>query len=88
MSVILENTVKGIPCQIRVDQFYIQPRWKGSPHTCPSSDDYYGYTEVNYTVLDRRGREAPWLEKKITADEDKRICDEIEDYYLTNEEGL
>jgi hypothetical protein len=38
--------------------------------------DYYGYTEFDYTVCDRRGRPAPWLEKKLTRADEARIHDE------------
>jgi len=75
---LLEYVVCGIPCTIRVDTFtYVEP-WKGSPMTCPSADDFYGYTDVEFTVCDRNGREADWLERKM--DDDDR--DDVEQFIL------
>ena len=61
-----DHSISGIPCQIGVTHFFRQAPWRGSAHTCPSSDDYYGITEMEYDVLDRRGRPAEWLERKMT----------------------
>lgn len=68
-----ESTVAGIPCQIEVDVFIHVPPHRGSPHSCDSDVDYYGYTEVGFSVMDRRGRYAAWLERKMTEDERERI---------------
>ena len=76
-----DSRAAGIPCQIRVDEYTVVPPWRGSASTCPSSDDFYGYEEIIYTVLDRRGREAMWLERKITADMDEQILEEIRGQY-------
>lgn len=62
--------IAGIPCQIRIDSYYHQ---KPMGVTAASDLDCYGYTEVEYTVLDRRGYAAPWLAKKITDDIDSEI---------------
>lgn len=54
----------GIPCQIAVTGFR---RVEGSySYNAPSDADFYGYTDYDYEVLDRRGRPAPWLEKKVS----------------------
>jgi hypothetical protein len=39
--------------------------------------DYYGYTESEWVVLDRRGRPAAWLERKLTDAERSRIEQEV-----------
>ena len=44
---------------------------------CDSDQDCYGYAEIEFTVLDRRGREAPWLTRKLTPDDVERIETEI-----------
>lgn len=51
-----DHRIAGIPCQIGVTHFFRQAPWKGSAHTAPSDMDYYGYTEMEYDILDRRGR--------------------------------
>lgn len=48
----------------------------------PSADsdwDCYGYAEVEFEVLDRKGYRAPWLEKKMTAEDRQRIEQELLD---------
>ena len=71
-----DSTIQGIPCQIVVTHFEHTPPWRGHPHECPSDLDYYGYTELEYNVLDRKGYKASWLEAKITDEDDARIQQE------------
>jgi hypothetical protein len=35
--------------------------------------DYYGYRDAEWEVLDRRGRPAAWLERKLTDADCQRI---------------
>jgi hypothetical protein len=79
-ELVFDTRIAGIPCQIGVTYFHYQPPWRGSAHTCDSDVDYYGYTELEYDVLDRRGRPAAWLEKKI--DDDIRTDIQLEAYQL------
>jgi hypothetical protein len=54
----------GIPCLIGVTTFR---RVRGHrSFNAPSDLDYYGYVEVEWEVLDRKGRPAPWLDRKLT----------------------
>jgi hypothetical protein len=41
--------------------------------------DYYGYSECEWEVLDRNGRPAAWLERKLTDADRSRIDQEIEE---------
>lgn len=41
--------------------------------------DCYGYTEVEFEVLDRRGYPAPWLERKLNSGDKNAIEQEIID---------
>lgn len=70
----IQTTVSGIPCIARVTYFHKQeplgPR-------ADSDWDCYGYTECDFDILDRRGRPAPWLERKLTDADRERITDEI-----------
>ena len=51
---------------------------KGSySYNAPSDLDYHGYTELDYTICDRRGRPAPWLERKASKDDIANIEEEI-----------
>ena len=68
MSYIAEIDIRvaGIPCIVAVTHFECV---KGSFSYHAASDmDYHGYTECEFEVLDRKGRRAPWLERKLTDD--------------------
>ena len=71
----IETRVAGIPCIIGVIDY---SSTSGSYNRNAASDwDYYGYTESEWEVCDRRGRPAPWLAKKLTSKEESRIEREI-----------
>jgi len=71
----IESRVAGIPCLIGVSHFDCV---RGSYSYNAASDmDYYGYTESEWDVLDRRGRPAAWLERKLTSADRDRIEQEI-----------
>jgi hypothetical protein len=73
----IESTVAGIPCLIGVIEF---SSVRGSySYNAPSDMDYYGYTESDWEVLDRRGRPAAWLDRKLTGADRCRIEREIEE---------
>lgn len=70
----IKSRVAGIPCLIRVDYVHIT---KGT-YSCQAEtpDEYYGDCTIEYTICDRRGRPAPWLEKKAN-DQDRRDIEEL-----------
>ena len=71
MKNLFETKIQGIPCTIDV---HLATRVNGSHSYSAASDfDFHGYTEFQYTVCDRRGRPAPWLEKKMTKADEERI---------------
>lgn len=64
---VIEANICGIPCLAAVINF---TSVKGSfSHNAPSDVDYYGYEEIDYVILDRRGYRARWLERKIENDD-------------------
>ncbi len=65
--------IAGIPCVIAVTYLSHTSSWKGSIVNCPSDMDFYGYTEIEYEVLDSKGYISPWLQKKITPSINKEI---------------
>jgi hypothetical protein len=69
----VESRVAGIPCLIGVKTYNVVKPWGCSVYTCPSSGDWYGFTELEFDVLDQRGRPAKWLEKKLTERDRERI---------------
>ena len=71
----IESRVAGIPCIIGVVEYECV---KGSYSRNAASDwDYYGYADSTWEVLDRRGRPAPWLQRKVGDDDVERIEAEI-----------
>jgi hypothetical protein len=75
----IETRVAGIPCIIGVVNYECV---RGSYSRNAASDwDYAGYTESDWEVLDRRGRPAPWLQRKVGDDDVERIESEIQDYF-------
>ena len=73
----IESTVAGIPCLIGVTEF---SSVRGSySYNAPSDKDYYGDTECEGGVLDRHGRPAAWLERKLPDADRSRIDQEIEE---------
>lgn len=79
----IETTIAGIPCVVKVVDFV---RVHGSySYDAPSDLDYSGYVSMDYEVCDRRGRPAPWLERKLTPKERARIEEEITGHFCAHE---
>lgn len=75
----IETTIAGIPCLICVTHYECV---QGSYNYHAASDmDYYGYSEAEWEVLDRKGYKAAWLERKLTARDHDRINAEIDQYF-------
>ena len=65
------SKVAGIPCIIEVDRLYVT-EGNYSPQA-ETPEEYHGACEIEFTVFDRKGRYAAWLEKKLTDDDRARI---------------
>lgn len=80
MDEIIEIRIAGIPATVRLHSYRVVKPWYGSPQSAPSDLDYYGFTEMDYTICDRNGREAPWLERKVDDAEREAIELQIHDH--------
>ena len=69
-----DTTIAGIPAQIGVVHYMKAP----ATYRGHSDLDYWGYTECDWEVLDRKGYKADWLSKKLSQTEINRIENEIE----------
>jgi hypothetical protein len=82
MDIEIESRVAGIPCLIRLGRVDIT-QGTYSPQA-DNQDEYFGHTDIEFEVLDRRGRHAPWLERKLTDDNtsdiEQQLLKEIEAY--------
>jgi hypothetical protein len=72
---MIDTQIAGIPCKVKCT--YYEPedpgRSWGPPEDCWPPEP----AVVDFTVLDRRGRPAPWLERKLQAEDIERIECEI-----------
>jgi hypothetical protein len=73
----IETRVSGITCLIGVIEYTAIP---GDSHA-DSDLDFYGYVESSWQLLDRRGRPAAWLERKLN-DIIRRDVDETVNKYM------
>lgn len=81
-QVEIECRIAGIPCLVGLVTYQ---QVKGSFDYHAGSDvDYLGYTDIEYDVLDRNGRLAPWLERKMTDQDHYAICKAVKEYFLMN----
>lgn len=69
------TTIAGIPCQVDLTHYSAPSpsRVDAEPDYCHEGDA----EEMEFEVLDRRGRQAPWLARKLTSAETSRIEDEL-----------
>ena len=69
--------IAGIPCRIKITSYI---RQKPLGPRADSDIDCYGYTDAEYTVLDREGYPALWLDRKIKDEDNERILALIDNY--------
>lgn len=81
----IQTRICGIPCQARVTRYFVQPPL--GPQ-CDSDWDCHGYTDIEFEVLDRRGRPAPWLAAKLTDKDESRIKTQIIEEYESERECI
>jgi hypothetical protein len=65
-QVLVEIRAAGIPALAGVTHYAYQAPFLGSPNRCASDWDYYGCEELEWDLLDRKGRRAPWLDRKLS----------------------
>jgi hypothetical protein len=61
IGALVETRIAGIPCIVRV------LTWEYDPPCCT----------LEYDVLDRRGKPASWLDRKITGKDEDQIQDDV-----------
>lgn len=68
------TTVCGIPCGVVIESFtdveHDFTSWA-------SPDDYYGYTDSEWFIVDRKGYNAKWLTDKMTEDDHNEVNSEV-----------
>ena len=71
-----ETTIAGIPCGIIVDHYECVPPSTLPAQLCDSDLDFHGYTDFEFTVVDRKGYKADWLHAKVTDEDGDRLLAE------------
>lgn len=81
-DITLEDPETGIeyPAVLVVDSYFRQPPHKGSPLTCDNPNDYYGYTDLDYRILDQYGEESDALEALVTLEDQAEFEAMYEEY--------
>jgi hypothetical protein len=76
---IFDTKVAGIPCQCSVTHYLPgTPEYiNGLPENCYPAEP----EEFEFDILDRRGKPALWLEKKLTPADHERL---LEEFHVTN----
>jgi hypothetical protein len=72
-QVLVEIRAAGIPALAGVTHYSYQAPFRGSPNRCASDWDYYGFEEIEWDLLDRKGRPAPWLARKLSPQDREEI---------------
>ena len=71
----METRISGIPCIVK---YKIYGKYKPAKIDAPPEFCYEAeYPEIEFTVCDRNGRPAPWLELKMNDEDRQRIEVEI-----------
>ena len=70
-----DSRIHGIPCQIEVTY---STKYEPATHDDPECGG-----DFEYTVLTTKGKPAPWLQSKVTDEDDERLYEE----YLSVIEG-
>lgn len=81
---MMQTSIQGISCQVRVDTLHIT-KGNYSPQA-ETPDEFYGYKDIEFSVFDRKGYPAGWLEDKMTDEDCYRIEQEIIEEAKQNEE--
>ncbi len=77
LDISIQTRIAGIPCIAQVTHYMAGDpgRVSGPPEHCYPPDP----GELDWIILDRRGRPAPWLERKMTDQDIDRIGSKLLD---------
>jgi hypothetical protein len=83
MNLRIETTVKGgLPCIAKILHYFQQPP---QGPLAESSDDCYGYEEIEFELLTAKGKPALWLNRNISKSDADRIESEISAFMNVND---
>ena len=87
MSLTFNTKIGGIPCQCEVT-FYSPPSPMRITGTGYGDAEPPEYEEFEFTVLDRKGYKAPWLQRKLTSADASRLTEEAKAATFADKYGV
>ena len=84
---IFTTKIAGIPCQCEVI-FHTKPEPMRITGSGFGDAEPPVLEDIEYQILDSKGRKAPWLAKKLTQADDYRLRDEFEAAALADKYGI
>lgn len=48
----IDGRIEDVEIDVNVTHYVHVPAWKGGKHTCPSDEDWYGYTNLEYDIIE------------------------------------
>ncbi len=87
--ITLKTSAAGIPCKVKVTRY--KKRKGNFSSFALDPEEFYGWTELNYRILDRKGYKADWLRNKLdeeglTEDFEQDLMQELDDYLKAEKE--
>ena len=80
MGMVFDTVAMGIPCKVEIDSY--------DEYIPPSFDSPAEGGEIYYTILDRKGYPAKWLESRLSSAEweelEERVAELLSEEVKTN----
>ena len=48
----IDGTIEEIEIDVNITHYLHVPPWRGSKYTCPSDEDWYGYTNLDHEIVE------------------------------------
>ena len=48
----INGIIEEIEIDVNITHYLHVPPWRGSKHTCPSDEDWYGYTNLDHEIVE------------------------------------
>ena len=48
----IDGIIEEIEIDVNITHYLHVPPWRGSKHTCPSDEDWYGYTNLDHEIVE------------------------------------
>lgn len=48
----IDGNIEEIEIDVNITHYLHVPPWRGSKHTCPSDEDWYGYTNLDHEIVE------------------------------------